>query len=297
MIGALVWKEYREHRAIWLSLAIVSGAALFGLTRLMAPEGISNGTGTRESLQAVAALLAWTYGLVCGSMLLANEHEAGTMTFLDMLPVRRLQLWLVKGAIGAILFLGQVAVLTGFVMWLDLTENGRQMAWTVATMLFFGLFGMAWGLVFSARGESVLNVIGLAIVGQVAASLVVSLLLIPMWILTKLVWRQNPPVDVFFVFVGVVMVIAGPIVGSARLFSRTDRLRGRGPLLAIRRAEVSVWASWLRLLWLNYAQNAPAHSRRDDLLARDGLPAAGGRADGMAGLHLAHRRPVWCHRL
>ena len=32
MIQALMWKEYREHRAIWLTLAVVSGAGLYGLS-------------------------------------------------------------------------------------------------------------------------------------------------------------------------------------------------------------------------------------------------------------------------
>jgi len=40
MIRALVWKEYREHRGIWLTLAVVGGVGLFGLSKLMAPEGL-----------------------------------------------------------------------------------------------------------------------------------------------------------------------------------------------------------------------------------------------------------------
>src|SRR6185437_6357073 len=117
MIQALLWKEYREHRAIWLTLTVGGGTCLFGLARLMESDSLMTyHDGVREPLQGLAVLLTWTYGLVCGSILLAGEREEGTMTFLDMLPMRRLQLWLLKCLIGVVLFLGQVAVLTGFLI-------------------------------------------------------------------------------------------------------------------------------------------------------------------------------------
>ncbi len=60
------------------------------------------------------------------------------------------------------------------------------------------------------------------------------------------------------VILGVLTVIGvtvGPIIGSARIFSRPDRLRGYDTLPVIRRPpETRAWVSWLRLLWLSYTQ-------------------------------------------
>ena len=260
MIRAMVWKEYREHRAIWLALAIVGGAGLFGLSQLMAPNGALATHGAAESLQAVATLLAWTYGLVCGSMLLANERECATLDFLDMLPARRLELWLVKILIGLVLFLAQVVVLTAFVFALGITETPAQSVLTVLAMLFFGLLGMAWGLLFSSRGESVLNVIGLAILGQLAGSFLTSVLFLPFFVGARILFPSSPlPLFAVVAFVGLI-VLAGPVLVSARIFTQPDRLRGlaraRGPWMRRERPATgpSLWAGFGRMLWLSYSQ-------------------------------------------
>jgi hypothetical protein len=255
MIRAMIWKEYREHRAIWLTLAVVSAGGLLGLTRLMAPGGISDDLAVRQSLQAVAVLLAWTYGLVCGSMLLAVEREGATLTFLDMLPVRRLELWLVKFAIAMVLFMGQLVVLTGIVIGLDITATGLQVAGTLLAMLMFGLFALAWGLLFSSRGDNVLNVIGLAIVGQIAGVFAAMVLLMPLWVVFKLKWPEGDVPLVVLACLGGIGLTVGPIVASARIFSRPDRLRGPAVKTPVRRQPgMSRTASWVRLLWLSYQQ-------------------------------------------
>ena len=100
------------------------------------------------------------------------------MTFLDMLPARRIELWLVKCLFGLLLLLGQVAVLTGCVVGLGITETIGQLLGTLLAMLVFGLFAMSWSLLFSARGENVLNVIGLSFVGQIVGSFAASILLL-----------------------------------------------------------------------------------------------------------------------
>jgi hypothetical protein len=254
MIQALLWKEYREHRAVWLTLAVVSAAGMFGLTRLMAPDGLSPDPYVRGSLEAVAVLFAWTYGLVCGSMLLAVERESGTLTFLDMLPARRLELWLVKYLIGLVLFLGQVAVLTAIVIGLDINDSAWDLAATLMMMLVFGLFGMSWGLLFSARGESVLNVIGLAVVGQFLSLFAASILLMPfVGILTHNQPEHPFLAGAFVCLVGIALMV-GPAFVSARTFSRTDRLRKRAAKQVRERPVERVVGSWTRLLWLTYSQ-------------------------------------------
>jgi hypothetical protein len=259
MIRALMWKEYREHRAIWLTLAIVGGAGLFGLAQLMAPGGFLSNTSARESLQSVAILFAWTYGLVCGAMLLANEHESGTMTFLDILPARRLQLWMVKCFFGLLLLATQVAVLAGLVVGLGITETVPQFLVTLLAMSVFGLIALSWSLLFSALGDNVLNVIGFSFLGQIVGSLGILFLLFSTSIVLKLFWSG----ELFFyesfqflvVCIGFLGLIVGPMLGSARLFTRLDRQRSRAASrLSKPPASINEWASWGRLIWLSYAQ-------------------------------------------
>jgi hypothetical protein len=256
MIQAMLWKEYREQRAVWLTLAVVSGAGLFGLMRLMAPDGVLGiHSGVRESLEAVAVLLAWTYGMVCGSILLAGEREGATLTFLDVLPIHRLQLWLIKWMIGLGLLFGQVAVLVGVVIGLGITETAWQTVSVALLMLFFGMLGMAWGLLFSSRGESVLNVIGLAIAGQIAGYIVMAILFVPLAIVLAIFGlRDGEDVRFAFVCLAGIALTVGPFLGSARIFSQPDRLRRREERSTRRPAEVGLGASWGRLLWLNYTQ-------------------------------------------
>ncbi|MHB8736611.1 MAG: hypothetical protein ACYC6M_15015 [Terriglobales bacterium] len=255
MIQALLWKEYREQRGVWLTLAIVGGAALYGLSHLMAPEAAMTARqGPSEPLVAVAMLLAWTYGLVCGSILLAGEQEGATMTFLDMLPLRRLHLWLVKCLIGLILSLGQVAVLTGCLIACGVAENAWQMAGVVLAILGAGVFGMSWGLLFSARGESVLHVIGLAMLTQFLCYCIVGVLSVPCMVVLAFLWPNTPLAPIVLGWLVVSTLLVAPLVGSARLFSRTDRLRAPWAKSLRQRPDRNVWASWVRLLWLNYAQ-------------------------------------------
>jgi hypothetical protein len=256
MIRVLMWKEYREHRAIWLSLAIVGGAGLYALSRLIpALWGLSY-DATRDSLQSVTVLFAWVYGLVCGSMLMANEVETGAMTFLEQLPVRRLELWLVKCLFGLLLLALQVAVLIGFILVLGISETPRHFLATVLAMIYFGLLALAWGMLFSARGENVLNVIGLAIVGQltgvVATLLLFFLLTAPLLLMG---WRETEIVKDAFVCLAPLGLLVVPFLGSARLFTRLDCLRrNRSDRNVKQRETLPMWSSWLRLLWLSYAR-------------------------------------------
>jgi hypothetical protein len=254
MIRALVWKEYREHRSVWLALAGVALLALVGLSRILAPEGLTPGSAAREMLVGVAVLLAWTYGLVCGSILLAGEREGGTLDFLDILPVRRLGLWAVKGLIGAGLVLAQVAVLAVLAAWVGLPQGPLQAAALLAGMVLVGLLGLGWGMLFSARGDNVLNTIGLAIAGQFVAAFALGFLLVPVQVLLHFYWGNAGGVEALIIFLGAAIMTVLPFVGSARIFSRIDRLRNWSTPAARGATGPSLGASWRRLLWLSYRQ-------------------------------------------
>lgn len=99
MLVTLTWKEFREHRAIWLTMVVMTCGLGLGLAQIVAP-------GDPITALAVASLsilgLAGAYGVVCGAMMLAGEHENGTLVFLDIFLGRRHLLWLGKLLIGAV---------------------------------------------------------------------------------------------------------------------------------------------------------------------------------------------------
>ncbi len=97
MLVTLAWKEFREHRAIWLMMVVMTCGLGMGLAEIVAP-------GDPVMALAVASLsilgMAGAYGVVCGAMMLAGEHESGTLVFLDIFLGRRHLLWLGKWCIG-----------------------------------------------------------------------------------------------------------------------------------------------------------------------------------------------------
>ncbi len=102
MILTLLWKEVREHQSIWLTMVVMTSVLGYGLTRIVAPDDAALAT-------MVGALIVLgmgaAYGIVCGGMMLAGEHEGGTLVFLDIFLGRRHLLWLGKFLIGIVLVL------------------------------------------------------------------------------------------------------------------------------------------------------------------------------------------------
>ncbi|HTU20261.1 MAG TPA: ABC transporter permease [Gemmataceae bacterium] len=265
MKRTMPWKEYREHRVIWLTMMVVNSGALLGLSRL--DEIFGSGGGSKLLvLGPLAALLVWAYGMICGAMLLAGEREEGTLNFLDTLPASRLHLWLLKVQTGLFLLGGQMVVMYGCLAGLRAAEDPSRLngvdfsppLWPyLLGMLLFGMVGMAYGLFFSARGENVLHTIGLAILGHILAGVAATFLAFAVeiiWLIGVHWFSERPsggslfeqPYLAFVAFFG--LTIAA-VVGSARRFSEVDRLRL--PASAVRmRSRASVVASWLRLLWL-----------------------------------------------
>jgi hypothetical protein len=252
MFPALLYKEYREHRSIWLALALVGAGVLVGIPLFYQPEP-SQQEMFQEVLGIIATVLAWTYGLVCGAMLLAGEREVGTQGFLDMLPTARLPLWLVKCIIGALFVYLQVALLAVQALLGGFYPPGQPVA-GVLVFLAAGMIGFSWGMLFSALTRNVLNAIGLALLCQLTLLPLLSFVVFfGLTILSHLFdvrWGGDIiPMSV----TGLVMLVA-PLPLSALEYSRVDRTRRPirlygGPRLERARSASSAvrWLAWRQL--------------------------------------------------
>jgi hypothetical protein len=102
MILTLSWKELREHRSIWLTMVVMTAILGFGLARIVASADVM----LAASVSAMTVLgMGGAYGVVCGAMMLAGEHEGGTLAFLDIFLGRRYLLWIGKFLVGIVLVL------------------------------------------------------------------------------------------------------------------------------------------------------------------------------------------------
>jgi hypothetical protein len=104
VIVTLAWKEFREHRSIWLTMVVMTCVLGLGLAQI-----VSAGDPTSAIVTVTLAVLcmAGAYGAVCGGMMFAGEHEGGTLVFLDIFLGRRGLLWLGKAAFGVLLALSE----------------------------------------------------------------------------------------------------------------------------------------------------------------------------------------------
>jgi len=262
MIAAILWKEYREHRMVWAALALAGAALLVGLPFVMAPGGLHDRPEVRWMLCAAAVGLTWLYGLVCGAMLLAGERETGTLPFLDALPGLRRRLWLAKCAAGVALVLGQVAFLMGVAAVARIFEDWATPAWTLGGMVYFGLFGFAWGLLFSSFGRSVMNLILMSFFGQVMAVWLASGVAASLTVLSSAVLGVPPAGNEGWypwVLMAAIIVFSAPaaLAGSALVFTRLDRRRRLRPAVPSRAKPVKPRrppGAWSALFWLTWRQ-------------------------------------------
>src|SRR5205085_1143389 len=72
----------------------------------------------------LALMLVVTAGMVCGGALFAAEKEAGTMSFLEALPVGRWEMWRAKLVAGLVLAALEVTALLGVAGALQLADAG-----------------------------------------------------------------------------------------------------------------------------------------------------------------------------
>ena len=110
VIRAVVWKEFREQWVIALTLVVLGGGLLVGTAALAEPP--TAGAAATDLIRSLGLgrmatlMLVVTAGTVCGGALFAAEREAGTLTFLEVLPAARGDVWRAKVVAGAALALG-----------------------------------------------------------------------------------------------------------------------------------------------------------------------------------------------
>src|SRR5262249_7929292 len=116
MILTLGWKEYREHRSIWLTMVIMTLALGHGLALLISAGDTGNAYIEVSALTILG--MAVTYGVVCGAMMFAGERENATLVFLDIFLGRRGLLWFMKFLIGVVLAVSEALAVAGVLYYL-----------------------------------------------------------------------------------------------------------------------------------------------------------------------------------
>ncbi len=137
---------------------------------------------------------------------------------------------------------------------LDITSDYWELSITMLLMIGVGLYGMSWGLMFSARGESVLHIIGLAIGGQFLTGFGLAVAATPIMVLLGPLLRNHPWLEIVLGTALGIAVAFGPVVVSARVFSQPDRLRRRAAREIVHPQEGKVVGSLGRLVWLTFHQ-------------------------------------------
>jgi hypothetical protein len=150
----VVWKEYRMLRSFWIALvAIVVGAQAIAWL-----SGPAAGALQADLVIMVTAIVAYALGI--GATIFAVEHEEGTNTFLQPLPVESRQLFTAKVALAlasVIALAGALAVVTLAWKWLGLVRvplitkhSDIDTLWNTSLGVVLGTIdAFLWGLFFS----------------------------------------------------------------------------------------------------------------------------------------------------
>ena len=220
MVQAIVWKEFREQGLIGLTLVALGAGVLVVAAVLSDPSAV--GGSPADPLRFLGAgrlatlLLVVTAGTVCGGALFAAEREAGTLGFLEALPVSRWDIWLGKLVAGVALVACLVAPLLGLAAALGLVESGR-----VGLQLgLSALHAFVWGVYGSTLARTTLGSVGVAIPAAVLAAFVYA---VPVYLLFHNPYSGHLQPEGWLVHLA--LMFATPVAGSALVFTRPDRDR------------------------------------------------------------------------
>lgn len=130
ILWRIVWKEYRQQRALWF--AIAAGGVLMQLSVLLLSI-LNHVDGLADRLFTVALSVPVLYSLGCGASLFAGEHEAETFPFQQSLPVSAFRVFAGKFlfAVASALALFPVLWLVAWVFsnWHLPANSWHQMLW------------------------------------------------------------------------------------------------------------------------------------------------------------------------
>src|SRR5579864_6053394 len=232
MNHVLLWKEYRQQRAIWLAIASL---AIFMVVVMALTLGQGSGldvfrdVNITPTLLMTVLVLGVAYAIVSGSLLLAVEKEDRTLDFLDGLSGQRAPVWRKKATAGALFTLAQGTVLVLLIMALGIGS------WrTGLIILYWCLDGLAWGLLGGALCQRVLTAVLAGIVFMAAS-----------WLLALFV---NTPETLYL---GKAMLAGAGVLYSRKVFCRDDLSR-QSPRKS--RFAIPLPAGWRVLLWLSFRQ-------------------------------------------
>jgi hypothetical protein len=244
MIRTLAWKDYREQRAVWLAIAMVGGALLFALRELLAPGYIGNQSRLDALLGGIAGAVVFTYGVVCGAMLLAGEQETRTQSFLDYLEGQRVRIWTTKVVLGGFLTLAQAALLAVVTSPVQSTWLNPLERFVLTALL--GLAGLAWGLLGSSLCKNVLAAVAAA-AGLLLAA--VSVVIVVVAIFSRRWHTPDLPL-----LIGTVILTMAALPGSAWVFCGLDRRRRTEIWAASGRPRLRTLPGLQVILWLTVRQ-------------------------------------------
>jgi len=254
MIRTLAWKEYREQRPVWLALAVLGIVLLVGLWVILGPPGSGSPNRMDNALGGIAVVVAFTYGLVCGAMMLAGERETKTLPFLDYLEGKRARLWNTKVVTGVVLTLTLAMLLAGVATALGAGQRKYIPGSLFAIAAASGLAGLACGLLGSALCQNVLAAVGVGAVLflWLGAPFAVAIGSAPVLIFDMEVQNGNFMPLVF----GELTVTTATLAASGLIFCFPDRQRRRSPS---RRAtlflDIGEFSGIRAIVWLTYRQS------------------------------------------
>jgi ABC-type transport system involved in multi-copper enzyme maturation permease subunit len=244
---ALVWKEFREQWAVWLTLTVAAVVGAAGLYSLMSP-----GRFRIETAIGILWFAAWGYGLICGTMLTAGEVEDDTQTFLDSLPVSRRRLWAIKAATGLAFLVVQLVALAAVAYALVhgyAYPSGRLIG-DGLFLLVAGGVGYAWGLFCGSFASNVLAALGWTVLLQALSWLALyPVVMIPASIMFA---PRNPQTVMPAIWLSVA-ALAGLAVAvrSRAVYARNDTLRDWA---AAPPRKAPVQRGWAVMFWLAWRQ-------------------------------------------
>ncbi len=219
MIRAVVWKELREQGLIAILLAVLGGGLIVAGAALGDPPSPnaspSNLIGFLGAGRLLTLMLVVTAGAVCGGALFAAEKEAGTMAFLDALPIARGPLWAAKVLAGLAL-----AALVAGALVLVSAVCGVTDAGFAGRLALYLLLAFAWGALGSTLARTTLGAVGVSVVAGASASFLV---LFPIVLLTGAPGSGMPRSGGWALYAALMVLL--PVVWSVRSFTAPDRAR------------------------------------------------------------------------